>query len=147
MAKAKVVNYTAEQEAILKERYKPEDSQAVRDQVVEELEVILGKKKRSIRSKLTSMGLYVKAETVSKVTGEAPAKKEELAGKLVQLVGKNDKGAYMDVKSVAKLNKVEIAWLFDHITNLQAVIDSYEAEEFEAENLEACEEETVSKVS
>jgi len=88
---AKTVNYTPEQETEMRALYIPEESQEKRDAVVEMLveKYAATHNKRSIRSKLSNMGIYVPMEKVSAVTGKPAAKKEVLAAELVELSGLN----------------------------------------------------------
>lgn len=111
---AKTANYTPEMTATMVEMYTRvrDADEATRAAMVQEIADTLGKNVRSVRAKLSREDVYIPKVTVSKVTGEAPAKKIELAEKLV-----NDFQVNADPENVAKMNKLDI----------QAFIDAFEA--------------------
>ena len=81
----------------------PNYTEAQRDALVAGyLEV--GKSARSIRAKLSRENVYLAMKPVSEVTGEAPAKKAELAEKLVEVSG-------LALVSAEKLNKTDLVAL------------------------------------
>lgn len=84
--KEKVVNYTPEMEARLKEVYDPNADQDTRDEQVAALAVELDKKPQSIRAKLVRMELYVAKEYRSK-TGKKPVKKEDMVNEIASRLG------------------------------------------------------------
>lgn len=107
---AKAPNYTEEQTQLMVGMYVGvrDESQERRDEVVEELAAMFNKSPRSIRAKLSREDVYVAKAVVSKVTGEAPAKKIELAARLREVSGAN-----INVDNVAKMNKVDISRLIE----------------------------------
>jgi len=110
---AKTVNYTPEMVAEMTERYvavvgKPESE---RDAMVAEIAADFGKKERSVRQKLSSLGVYVAKTPVAK-NGKAPIRKSVLADELQELVGK-------PLVSADNLNKVDLEILIDFIQELQ----------------------------
>ena len=113
---AKTVNYTPEMTATMVERYTAvrEADEATRDNVVAELASEFNKSERSVRAKLSRENVYVAKTAVSKVTGEAPAKKAELAERLAKVSGAN-----INVENVAKMNKVDIQRLIEAFEALQ----------------------------
>ena len=90
------------------------EPEAVRDAMVLELATELKKSERSIRAKLSRENVYVAKTVVSKVTGETPAKKVELAARLAEVSGAN-----INVDNVAKMNKVDIQRLVEAFEALQ----------------------------
>jgi hypothetical protein len=108
---AKAPNYTAEQEATMVEMYTAVrgDSEDRRNEVVEEIAAMFNKSPRSVRAKLSRMQIYVAKKPVSKVTDGEPAKKEELAARLVKVSGLN-------LVSAEKLNKTDLVKLIGAFT-------------------------------
>ena len=115
---AKTVNYTPEQVARLQEVYNPSASEVERKAMVASLAAEFDKKENSVIAKLSNMKIYVaKPTAVSKVTGEETAKKDEIAGNLVNLVESvvpelfegEKKIARLNVETMAKSNKTDIA--------------------------------------
>ena len=102
---AKPVNYTTEMTARAVELYTSvaDGTETERTAMVEQIADELEKSPRSIRSKLSREGVYIAKKPVSKVSGEAPAKKIELANRLVAITGAN-----ADAENVAKMNKLDI---------------------------------------
>lgn len=123
VSKAKV-NYTPDQEKIMLEMYNPESPLEEREAQVKAICKRLGKEIRSVKGKLSSMKVFVRAKPVSKVTGEAPAKKEEIAQQLVTLAGVNGDGKSLNPLSLEKCNKTDLQFLINLITELQAAQDS-----------------------
>lgn len=113
---AKTVNYTPEMTATMVSKYTAvkTEPEAVRDAMVKELAAELNKSERSIRAKLSRENVYVAKTVVSKVTGETPAKKIELAARLAEISGAN-----INVDNVAKMNKVDITRLIAAFEALQ----------------------------
>ena len=101
MSKAKTENYTTEMVQEMSAAYTAADTQEARDAVVSEMAEKFGKSRRSIISKMSREGFYQKKETVSKVTGEKPAKKEDLAVSLREVSG-------LPLVSAEKLNKTDL---------------------------------------
>lgn len=115
----KNVNYTPEQVQTMREAYESATDETSRETVVLALAEQFGKSKRSIVSKMSREGFYVAKVQVSKVTGEKPAKKEELAVELRKVSG-------LPMVSAEKLNK----------TDLQDLINYFEAVAGDVETLE-----------
>ena len=128
MATQKKENYTKEQEEFILATYNPEASQDERDAQVEAIVEKTGKTLRSVRGKLSSMNLYVKANPTSKVTGEKPAKKEEIAARLVVVAGVDGDGKALNAESLQKANKTDLQFLVNRLTEMQAEIDALQAE-------------------
>ena len=116
---AKAPNYTEEMTAAIKARYVAvaEESEDVRDAMVKELADEFDKSERSIRAKLSRENVYKPKTPVSTVTGEAPAKKAELATKLQAVSGAN-----INPENVAKMNKVDIVRLIEAFEDRDATI-------------------------
>jgi len=113
---AKVVNYTPEMTAQILDLYnevvtRPYDERKAR---VEEIASQLGKKPRSVVAKLSREGVYIPQEKVSKVTGEKPATKLELAETLVSMSPELEK---VNPENVAKMNKTDIQAFLDAFTS------------------------------
>jgi len=135
---AKTVNYTDAMTATALKMYGSvvEGSEAERDAMVKEIADTLGKNERSVRSKLSRENVYVPKKVVSKVTGETPAKKIELAKRLRTVSGAN-----INPENVAKMNKVDITRLIEafvardvRITNLEDELESpVETDDLEAD--------------
>ena len=102
--KAKTENYTAEMVATMREQYQAAENQEAREAVVESLAAEFGKGKRSIISKMSREGFYIKKDVKSKVTGEKPAKKEELADTLREV-------SELPLVGIEKANKTAIVEL------------------------------------
>lgn len=113
-ATKKAVKYSEAQVKRMKEVYDPEASAEDRDQAVDLLVTELGYPVRSIRSKLVNLGVYVKKATVSKITGEPAAKKDEMAQNLIDV-----SGLMLNVDSVSKMNKLDIDEIAKEIARLQ----------------------------
>lgn len=111
---AKTVNYTPEMTAQMIEMYNTvrDSDEATRAAMVQEIADTVGKNVRSVRAKLSRENVYVAKTVVSKVTGDTPAKKIELATRLV-----TDYNVNADPENVAKMNKLDI----------QAFIDAFES--------------------
>ena len=105
---AKTVNYTPEMTSAIVEAYTAvsDGTEAERAAVVESLAAEFGKSVRSIRAKLSRENVYVAKKPVSKVTGDKPAKKEELAAMLATATG-------LPLVSAEKLNKTDLVALID----------------------------------
>jgi hypothetical protein len=108
---AKPVNYTAAMTLAITEAYTAvaSESEEVRNDCVADLAATYGKSVRSIRAKLSRENVYVAMKSVSKVTGDAPAKKEVLAATLVEVTGLN-------LVSAEKLNKTDLVALIAFAT-------------------------------
>lgn len=103
---AKAVNYTEEQTANMEKAY----TESPTSETVNALAVSMGKSARSIIAKLSRMGIYKKAEYVSK-TGATPVKKESLADKIAAVVGLNE----ADADSLTKANKTALAKILEKL--------------------------------
>jgi hypothetical protein len=112
---AKTENFTPEMVDTLTADYmsvRGEDYDT-RAEMVKDLAARFEKNERQIRAKLSRMTvpgtdeqLYLRKETVSKVTGGPPEKKIELAEKLVAMTDPK-----INAENVAKLNKTDIVRL------------------------------------
>lgn len=122
---AKTVNYTPEMTARAVEMYEEviNESEDVRAAMVKTIAAELGKTERSVRSKLSREKVYVPKKVVSKVTGETPAKKVELAATLRTVSGAN-----INVDNVAKMNKVDITRLIKAFADNSRTIDQLREE-------------------
>jgi hypothetical protein len=111
----KTVNYTPEMTARAVELYTSvaDGTETERAEMVKRIANELNKTDRSVRSKLSREGVYIAKKPVSKVTGEAPAKKIELAERLRVVSGAN-----IDTENVAKMNKLDISALIEAFENL-----------------------------
>jgi hypothetical protein len=88
---AKAPNYSVEQVQTLVDMYTPvqDKPEAVRKAMVQTIANKVGKKPGSVIAKLSNMDIYVKQAVVSSVTGDDPAKKSELASRLVNTMEAN----------------------------------------------------------
>lgn len=122
---AKTVNYTPEMTARAVEMYEEviNESEDVRAEMVKTIAAELGKTERSVRSKLSREKVYVPKKVVSKVTGETPAKKVELAATLRTVSGAN-----INVENVAKMNKVDITRLIKAFADRSREMDELREE-------------------
>jgi hypothetical protein len=111
---SKTVNYTPEMTARAVELYASvvTGTEGERASMVKQIAAELGKTDRSVRSKLSREGVYIAKKPVSKVTGETPAKKVELAERLRTVSGAN-----IDTENVAKMNKLDIVNLIEAFEN------------------------------
>lgn len=92
--KAKAVNYTEAQVAVLTEMYKGVDNATE----VAQIAVATGKTAASVRAKLASLGLYTKAEAESKAKGVT---KRALAEQVGQAIGLQE----FEVEALEKTSK------------------------------------------
>ena len=122
---AKAPNYTEAQRDTLVAGYLEvaTESEDVRNAYVEEMAAEFGKSARSIRAKLSRENVYLAMKPVSEVTGETPAKKAELAEKLVEVSG-------LALVSAEKLNKTDLVALIAFAKAATAT-DEEEADETE----------------
>jgi len=111
MSKAKAANYSVEQVATMQEAYEAATDADTRMTVVNEMAEQFGKSPRSIISKMSREGFYIKKAAVSKVTGEKPAKKDVLAVQLRESSG-------LALVSAEKLNKTDLQDLIGHFNAL-----------------------------
>lgn len=96
---AKTVNYTPEMESVIREAFAGEvDHKAA----VSELAEKFGKTVASVRQKAVRMGLYKKAEYVSK-TGEKPESKAAIVANIAELLGMNVEQAESLEKATKKV--------------------------------------------
>ena len=130
-------NYTPEMVEKMYDAYIEvrEADQDTRNRVVKEIAVELGKKPKSVQSKLSRMfvkgtetQLYVSKVKVSSVTGEAARKKAELGVELASLVNpavpaevEGVKVARVNAENLAKLNKTDLQAL---IVFARAAVDA-----------------------
>ena len=124
----KAVNYTDEMTARAVELYTSVSAgtETERAAMVKTIADELGKTERSVRSKLSREKVYIPKKVVSKVTGETPAKKVELAETLRVVSGAN-----INADNVAKMNKVDITRLIqafaDRSRQYDALMEAYNA--------------------
>ena len=78
MAKTTKVNYTPEQESELLAGYDPQDTQEQRNEQVNALVAATGRKRASIVSKLSNMGVYVKNVHATKDGGKVISKDDRV---------------------------------------------------------------------
>ena len=131
---AKTVNYTPEAVELMTGMYNGvrEESEERRDEVVAEIAAILEKDVRSVRAKLARLEIYIPKVVKSKVTGEAAAKKIDMAEQLIAISGVNrDK---VDAERVAKMNKIEIAEFIKAFKSLAESVNPETTEEDESES-------------
>lgn len=114
MTTTKTVNYTNEQVSAMRKEYESAKTQEAREAVVSALATQFKKSKRSIISKMSREGFYKPKQTVSKVTGEKPAKKDDLANTLRFVSG-------LPMVSAEKLNKTDIQDLITHFEKLNGL--------------------------
>ena len=104
MGTTKQVNYTPTQTAELVEAYEAagegEENQEAREAVVQEFAGRFGKSAQSIRSKLTSEGVYI-AKTYKTKTGAKPESKAKIVQDIAAVLGVADE----TVESLEKANK------------------------------------------
>lgn len=96
-------NYSEEEVTRIVSTYEAAKPDA-RRAAIEQLAVAMGRSARAITMKLVSLGKYKAAPKVSKVTGEAPVVKSELATELGNLVGLTE----AETDSASKLTKTAL---------------------------------------
>jgi len=126
MSKVKAANYTPEQVEEMQTAYTGAADAAERETVVLDIAEKFGKSKRSIISKMSREGFYIRKVAVSKVTGEKPAKKSELANTLRFVSG-------LPMVSGEKLNKTDLQDLISHFEGLQEITETVEVPEVETD--------------
>lgn len=139
----KTVNYSVEQVDTMRTAYEAAKDTESRAAVVAKMAEDFKKSTRSVISKMSREGFYIKKEAVSSVTGATPAKKEALA---VQLRDISD----LPMVSAEKLNKTDLQDLIQHFTMFNKIVSQMGAEfvaetiaDFDAETVETVEGETV----
>jgi hypothetical protein len=100
MTKEKVVNYSPEAEARLKEVYGASENDVERKSAVDALASELGKTPASVRAKLSRLEIYVKPERVAK-NGDAIMKKDALVEEIAANLGEFSE----DLPGLEKANK------------------------------------------
>ena len=119
MSTQKAANYTPAQVVEMKESYTGADDNAeARNAVVIAIAEKFGKTTRSIISKMSREGFYIKKTVVSKVTGEKPANKETLAIELRAVSG-------LPMVSAEKMNKTDIVDLITHFKMYNKVPEEF----------------------
>lgn len=113
MAKAVVVNYTAEQTVEMVSTYVASPTK----ETVEALALKLSKSVASVRAKLVKEGVYKKAEYVSKA-GEPPVDKENLVDKIALFIPEVSDEA--NLSSLAKANKKVLKAILKTVSELSA---------------------------
>lgn len=101
-------NYTAEQENMMHAEY----SASPTKETVEKLAVKLGKTSRSIVAKLSRMGIYQKAERVSK-SGQPVQAKNELADAIGAVLRLSEG----EITSLVGANKTALQKIFNALAN------------------------------
>jgi len=94
-------NYTQEMVEFISDQYTAVPTRATVDQLAEKF----NKTPRSIIAKLSALGLYIKAERVTK-RGEPVVRKDELVAQVQASVG-------VELPSLAKMTKVDLQNLID----------------------------------
>lgn len=127
----KAVNYTPEQTALAVEQY-------VAGVTVEKIATALGKSARSVVAKLSrelkGTEHEYKAKTYKTKTGEAVAKKNDLADKIGALLNAGEN----DVDSLTKVNKTMLKLILDALTpKVDATETVAETEGDDPEDLES----------
>lgn len=107
MTKAKAANYTAEMEATLRAGYTGADNKAE----VNALAAAIGKTPASVRAKLSTMGIYQKAEATS--TAKSGDNKMQLAERIGAVAGLKD----FEVEGLAKATKGALEKVLNSLTN------------------------------
>lgn len=120
MTKEKVVNYTAEQLAVLKAAYIADSSKENLEKVAESI----GKTYRSVVAKLTREGIYKAKEYVTK-NGEKPVFKDATANEIGDMLGLSD----AETDSIAKANKSALLKILAHLKVAKAQFEAFQAEE------------------
>ena len=121
-AKTVVVNYTAEQTAMMTEKYVASPSR----ETVEALATLLGKTTRSVVAKLSREKVYVKPVATSK-TGGPVVKKDELVDKLMEKVSLTE----AEATSFAHVNKTALMKLLAALPAVEVESDEMESDESE----------------
>ena len=137
---AKAPNYSPEATELAVGMYLGvrDESEERRNEVVMEIADLLQKDVRSVRAKLSrermedGSSVYVPKVKVSKVTGEEPAKKAELAARLISVTGVD--ANKVDAERVAKMNKTDITAFIAAFEALTVAAEDADAESAEAED-------------
>jgi len=116
----KTANYTEKQVETMREEYSAADTVETRAAVVADIAERFKKSTRSIISKMSREGFYVKKVAVSKVTGEKAAKKEDLAVTLRAVSG-------LAMVSAEKMNKTDLVDLINHFEKLSEIVEIEES--------------------
>jgi hypothetical protein len=109
----KAANYTDKQVKDMQTAYEKATDAETRKKVVTDIAAKYGKSTRSIISKMSREGFYIKKPVVSTVTGEKPANKEQLA---ITLRIVSD----LPMVSAEKMNKTDIQDLINFFTRYNA---------------------------
>ena len=106
---SKTINYTPEQTEAIKGMYLgvADESETRRDEVIDEIAEMLGKKRRSVIAKLSSLKIY-KAKTPVAKNGKPAIRKDAAANMLRTLTG-------LPLVSAENLTKVDIEALIGYI--------------------------------
>jgi len=107
MSNSKAANYTEQQVETMHDEYTAAETADQRAAVVADIAERFQKSTRSIISKMSREGFYIKKVAVSKVTGEKAAKKEDLAVQLRAVSG-------LVMVSAEKMNKTDLVDLITH---------------------------------
>ena len=127
MPTTKTANYTPDQVHEMQTAYEKATDATTRKKVVADIAKKFGKSTRSIISKMSREGFYIKQVTISKVTGEKAAKKDELAVTLRGVSG-------LPMISAEKMNKTDIQDLINFFNLYNEERGEGEQVDSEAEN-------------
>ena len=116
----KNVNYTAEMEAEMQERYEACESEADRKACVEALSADLGKPVRSIRAKLVRMGIYVAQAKAP--AGKRAATKESIVADSARALGVSSE----QLPGLEKAGKPSLALIAGTLRAARAALDAKE---------------------
>lgn len=124
MPTTKAANYSEEQMTTMEQEYTAATNAEERAAVVASIAERFKKSPRSIISKMSREGFYIKKVAVSTVTGGKAAKKDVMAQELVDVSG-------LALVSAEKLNKTDLALLITHFESLVEVETVVEFDEDE----------------
>lgn len=111
----KTPNYTDAQASELEAAYVEAETESERESVVAEFAEKFGKNTRSIRAKLSNLGVYVKKEPTTK-TGEPVERKSAIVESIARLLGCNSE----TVESLEKATKVALLKVRDALPKAEA---------------------------
>lgn len=111
MPNTKEIQYSKDTDAIMMQVYNPEASQGERDAQVSELADKFGKKEKSIIAKLSKLGVYVKKQRVSKVTGDKPKSKADMVKDISTVLNVS----FDKVESLTNATKTALVEIFEAI--------------------------------
>ena len=115
-------NYTSEMVERLKEVYNPVSSESERDAQIIALSEELRRNPRSVRSKLSSLGVYVKKEYKAK-TGVKPETKEAIVTAIAEILGVDADASLPGLQNAGKNALVLLRRTFEVLTQEPAESD------------------------